>query len=167
MKKILIAVSAMLALGLTAAGPALANSCADYNFCSQGAGAAGDGRTFQFFYNGGEGEPGGEFSVDVLSTPRHLGTFRFDSNGNFNIVVRIPNDVPAGSHTLRAVGRSRFGGQLTVTAAITVTGRRSGGGGLTPTGTPVLPLGLAGLGTILIGGTAVGVAHRRNRKQAA
>ncbi|MHB8512018.1 MAG: hypothetical protein ACYDCC_07520 [Actinomycetota bacterium] len=161
MKKFLIIAGSMLVLGLLVAPSAFAQDCADYSFCSQGGSAAiVTDRTARFTYDGGDGLPGGSFSVDIFSTPEHIGDFNFDSNGNFDILIQIPNDVGAGTHTLRAVGQSRFGSQLTVTATIFVPGKA-----LTPTGAKVLPIAILGVGMVLVGGTAVGVTKRRKTKR--
>ncbi len=163
MKKLGIAGVALLAIGVLLLPSIGSAQCSEYPLCSESGqvsdGAPRRGQTITFSYSGGEGSPGSSFSVDLLSHPRRLTTGTFDSSGNFSVRVTIPSDAELGGHTLRAVGPSRFGGQLTVTAFINVVA----GAPLTATGSNTVPLLMVGLGSIMVGGTFVGFGFRRRK----
>lgn len=54
-------------------------------------------------------KPNSDVEVYLFSNPRHVGTVRTDNSGNFNGNLAIPNDVPAGRHTLQSNGFSTTG----------------------------------------------------------
>lgn len=163
MRKFGFAGAVLLALGALLLPTTAMAQCDVYPQCSEGGtvsdGSPRPGQEVTFSYFGGEGDPGSSFSVDFLSTPVRLGTFNFDSNGNFSVRVRIPSSATPGSHVLRAVGRTRAGGQLTVTAAVFISGSP-----LVPTGSNTLPFVLVGVGAIAVGGTFVGLQRRKAHK---
>lgn len=96
------------------------------------------------------------------STPRVVGNDQADANGFSTITFTVPADFENGTHTVNARGTGRDGQPLSLTTTFTVTG----GGGLIPTGSQTLPWVLVGLGTVVVGGTFVGFARRRNRGSA-
>ena len=122
MKKQLVAVTVLLALGVSAA-PASAARC--YNFCrgpisarGQASSLSRDGHTERFRSFSGLFQPFSIIRIDILSTPTFLGTATANRFGNLDVILYIPGSVRSGYHVLRAVGRSSTGEQVTVSAGL-------------------------------------------------
>jgi hypothetical protein len=106
---------------------------------------------------GGGFAPGGAVSVYVYSTPTLLATTTADPTGAMTVTVVLPSDLPAGSHTLQAVGPAPGGGTNQLSVQFTV-----GGNPLASTGFPVVTA-LVLAAVLLVGGGAVLVGLRRRR----
>lgn len=111
----------------------------------------------------------GDVTIDILSTPRRLGTATADANGVFTATVTIPTDIAPGEHTITATGQNADGsGTLVLRFPITILGAgaadgvRTGTGALPRTGADAFPLAQAGLALVLVGAGAVfSVRNRR------
>ncbi|WP_254712432.1 alpha-N-acetylglucosaminidase C-terminal domain-containing protein [Humibacter ginsenosidimutans] len=113
-------------------------------------------------------------TIELHSDPVTLSKLSTDSNGSFSVSVTVPKDAPTGKHEIVVTA-----GTITAEAAITVTdggagagtnpGSGTGGtkhdsdGGLASTGVDFpFWLLLAGIGLMLLGGSAFVVRRRRN-----
>jgi hypothetical protein len=107
--------------------------------------------------------PESTVTVVVYSEPTVLGSAAVDASGAFSASVTLPEDLPAGAHTLVASGVDPQGNPRYLTLPITVAGATGAvHGRLAFTGFDVqAPLtgGLAALGI----GTALIVVSRRRR----
>lgn len=72
---------------------------------------------------------GANVTITIESDPVVLGSTTADATGTIAAVIEIPASIPAGSHTLKATGRSADGGVLVLAQAVEVTGQAGGGGG--------------------------------------
>jgi LPXTG-motif cell wall-anchored protein len=114
----------------------------------------------------------GDVTIDILSTPRRLGTATADGDGVFTATVTIPTDITPGEHTITATGQNADGsGTLVLRFPITVLGAGAadgvragtGTGALPRTGADAFPLAQGGLALVLVGAAAVlSVRNRRN-----
>jgi hypothetical protein len=114
-------------------------------------------------------KPNEQVEIAVHSTARVIATVPADSHGMVTYDYTVPDDLPAGEHTLA------FTGKVSTTVAIYPfvvavghgsSGQGGGGshGGLAVTGTNLLALVLAALGLI---GMGVALHRRRLQRQAA
>ncbi|MHB8512017.1 MAG: hypothetical protein ACYDCC_07515 [Actinomycetota bacterium] len=184
MKKFGVAITMMLlSIGMVSMSstPALAlGRCDSYAFCSITEGFkhgwdSHNGRTFFFWYFGGDGVPFSQFRVDIVDNGIRLGTFNFNSAGDFNISFTVPATLAGGrNYTIRAVGRTKGGGQITVHTVIFVShhcySRNSSGictrvvaDILSRPGSPSLPLGALVLGLALVPLSMLPYRRRRLR----
>jgi hypothetical protein len=109
----------------------------------------------------------------VYSTPTDLGVFVTDGNGEFEVTVTIPGDLPAGHHSLVVQGVDPDGTprtlrvDVTVSAAgtATVTGAElvTASDELAYTGFSVLGPLVGGVAAVALGAGLVVVARRRTR----
>jgi hypothetical protein len=67
-------------------------------------------------------QPGSEASMVMASDPVSLGTYRVDDNGELNVSVAIPNNIPAGRHTLYVDTKTFSGEPLRLWQIVTVYG---------------------------------------------
>ncbi|NTV40553.1 MAG: hypothetical protein HGA51_11455, partial [Demequinaceae bacterium] len=100
-------------------------------------------------------EPGEAVVLTLYSTPRQVATLTANAAGSIAGTVVIPKDVPAGSHTLEAVGADSA---FSLAAGITVYG----GDALAFTGSDLDGAAAAALALILAG-LGLAVARRRRR----
>lgn len=70
---------------------------------------------------GGGFEPGSEVTITIESEPVVLAVTIADANGEIDISVVIPEDMPVGDHALKAAGDSALGGRLVLEQPVTVT----------------------------------------------
>lgn len=62
--------------------------------------------------SGGGFVPGSEVTITIESKPILLVLTTADVNGEIDVVVMVPIDVPVGDHTLKATGDAATGGRL-------------------------------------------------------
>lgn len=94
-------------------------------------------------------DPGSRVRITIESTPRTLTIVTVDGGGDVTATVKIPADISAGTHTLRAIGVTPDGTTLALSQEITIGGELALTGA--DVGTPVAVVGLLlvlGLGTI-------------------
>ncbi|HVL90482.1 MAG TPA: LPXTG cell wall anchor domain-containing protein [Actinomycetota bacterium] len=124
----------------------------------------------------------GSVTWTAFSHPRHVGTSTAGSGGLTSITWTVPLDMELGDHTLTASGSDRRGRPLTLATRFTVVsetvvaGTRFNRGGvvgstggsagtrLQTTGSNTIPWMLIGIGSVLAGGTMLGVSRRRKVK---
>jgi titin len=104
--------------------------------------------------------PGSTITITIESTSRVLGNVVADPAGAFTADVIIPAGLDAGLHTLKAIGTAAEGGELTLSASVTVVpsvgGRRPSTGSLTGS---VLSVGVA---VLLVAAVLIAVVRRRH-----
>ena len=98
--------------------------------------------------------PGETAVVSVASTPQALATAVADDEGNISAVVEVPEDLPAGDHTLYATGFIPDGGMQLIGRPLDVSGPSLAG---------PLTVGAGALLLLLSGLLLVRVARRRRR----
>jgi LPXTG-motif cell wall-anchored protein len=109
---------------------------------------------------GGSGfDPGSSVSIDVYSAPIHLATVTADGAGAFVASVQLPDDLAAGSHSLRATGTAPDGGTLVLSKEFSVAG-----GTLPETGRPIGMLISAAAAVLMVGVGMVVVGLRRRSR---
>ena len=102
------------------------------------------------FVASGQGfEAGEDITLTLFSTPTYLGTVSADSAGAFSTVVTVPSGIPAGTHTLQAVGATSG---VVATGSIIVLAAGSGmaATGVSATGSLLLMLVLLTVGAALV-----------------
>lgn len=67
-------------------------------------------------------EPHSQVRVENHSDPVHLGTFTTDANGFLSVSIPVPDNIPAGFHTLHLIGRSYSGEEVDIWQGIEVRG---------------------------------------------
>jgi lysophospholipase L1-like esterase len=68
-------------------------------------------------------EPGSNALLEVHSNPMSLGTYTVDEAGYLSVNVPIPDDLPAGYHTLHLIGKTVSGEDIDFWQIIEVRGR--------------------------------------------
>jgi len=127
-------------------------------------------------------KPLSSFTVEVRSTPVTVFSGTADAQGRYNVTVTIPQNTPAGAHTVVLVGTSPSNqpftdsGSMTISANGTVTGVSGSSGSGGPTTVPAGGLPATGTDTFsmvqlatVVGGAGVAlliVATRRRRPAA-
>jgi hypothetical protein len=108
----------------------------------------------------GEGyAPNSAVTVAIYSEPQELTTVFTDANGAFEVTVAVPAGLAAGTHTLVATGVDRDGNVRNLTLPVTVAA--NGAASLASTGADIaLPLS-GGIGALLVGGSLLVAARRR------
>ncbi|MCX6524663.1 MAG: hypothetical protein NTX58_07850 [Actinobacteria bacterium] len=97
--------------------------------------------------------PGTTVQFSVESTPQALGSAVANSSGVATLTTTLPANLPAGAHTIRAVGTDASGAPLNVTTTITV----AAAGATTTTTAAASPTGLAATGSSSAGLVRIGV----------
>jgi hypothetical protein len=90
-------------------------------------------------------------TLTVYSTPLLLGTVTTDDSGAFRQSVRVPANLPAGSHSFVAAGVDEQGAFRALRLDVTVAAADDSNGSLPVTGTAVVWLILAGFAITLAG----------------
>jgi hypothetical protein len=111
--------------------------------------------------------PGSLVTFTVHSTPVVLARVAADSSGSVTATVVLPSTLTTGAHTLTATSvTTRVTFAFSIAPATTGTGSggtgsTGGSGSLSHTGADVGPIGLGGLGLVLVGGLLVVSGSRR------
>ncbi|MGH9157343.1 MAG: hypothetical protein ACRD1K_16230 [Acidimicrobiales bacterium] len=179
----LLATTAVLAIGLVGAAPALAQVSVQVSvsLCTPGvsvqyppsacavqlsitAGLLGEVVTVR----GAGFAANSTVSIEFRSQPVTIGSARTDAAGTFSTTVTIPPGATPGMHTIASVGVNPDNTLRELTAQFTVLGRTSAtpreSGGLPRTGGgDTIPLTLAGFGLVTAGTVAVRAARARRR----
>jgi hypothetical protein len=135
----------------------------------------------------GEGwQPNSVVRLSIFSPLRSLGSVRTDDSGAFSITVTLPEDLPPGPYTLRAIGIGADGRPRTVDTLLVLTAAApEGGDGSTPnaqgeaagdtgpmdairnalaaTGLDAVLLTTLGLAALVVGSGLIVVVRRRDR----
>jgi hypothetical protein len=104
--------------------------------------------------SGGGFAPGETAVVSVASTPQALATAVADADGTITAEVQVPDDLPAGEHTLFATGFTPDGSMQLIGRPLDVSGPSLAG---------PLTLGAGALLLLLAGGLLLRVGRRRRR----
>ena len=103
-------------------------------------------------------EPGAKVEVWVASTPRLLGIAEVGEDGNYELRIPVPTDLPVGGHTIQTEGLASDGLSKAVSVGITVQSQPTAGE-LPATGqNSSLPLALS----LLLVGLVLVMARRRH-----
>lgn len=68
-------------------------------------------------------KPGSRVGVEIHSNPMWLGSYVVDDYGRLSVDVSIPSNVPAGFHTLHAIGQTYSGEEIDLWHIVEVQGR--------------------------------------------
>lgn len=68
-------------------------------------------------------QPGSSARVEIRSKPVDLGSYTVSSDGSLQKTITIPENVPAGYHTLFIYGKSASGEDIKITQTLLVTGK--------------------------------------------
>ena len=68
-------------------------------------------------------QPGSSARVEIRSKPVDLGSYTVSSDGSLQKMITIPENVPAGYHTLFIYGKSASGEDIKITQTLLVTGK--------------------------------------------
>lgn len=99
--------------------------------------------------------------ITIESTPRTLDRVRADGEGGISLEVTIPEDMPAGQHTLKATGVTPDGAPLVLSVPITVGGEVGDSQELARTGLNTAVALAVGLTLAALGGAALLVTRKR------
>ncbi|SDX92479.1 titin [Micromonospora pattaloongensis] len=106
--------------------------------------------------------PHSTVTVTIYSTPTHLGTATADANGDFELTVTVPSDLPAGAHTLVAQGVDSSGAPHAMKLAVTVPAA-DGDSDLPKTGAGIMTMLLSGAVLVVAGVAMVAIGYRPRR----
>jgi hypothetical protein len=67
-------------------------------------------------------KPGTQVTVSIHSTPTELGTFTVSADGSFSTTVSIPDNIPAGYHTIHITGQNIAGEPIDYYQTVIVSG---------------------------------------------
>lgn len=99
--------------------------------------------------------------VTIESTPRTLDRVRADGDGGISLEVTIPDDMPAGQHTLKATGVAPDGSPLVLSVPITVGGEIGDTQELASTGLNTAAAVAVGMTLAALGGAALLATRKR------
>ena len=68
-------------------------------------------------------QPGSSARVEIRSKPVDLGSYTVSSDGSMRETITIPDNIPAGYHTLFIYGKSASGEDIKITQTLIVTGK--------------------------------------------
>lgn len=68
-------------------------------------------------------QPGSSARVEIRSKPVDLGSYTVSSDGSMRETITIPDNIPAGYHTLFVYGKSASGENIKITQTLLVTGK--------------------------------------------
>ena len=68
-------------------------------------------------------QPGSSARVEIRSKPVDLGSYTVSSDGSMRETITIPDNIPAGYHTLFVYGKSVSGEDIKITQTLLVTGK--------------------------------------------
>lgn len=68
-------------------------------------------------------QPGSSARVEIRSKPVELGSYTVSSDGSMRETITIPDNIPAGYHTLFVYGKSASGENIKITQTLLVTGK--------------------------------------------
>lgn len=71
-------------------------------------------------------QPGSSARVEIQSKPVDLGSYTVSSDGSLQKTITIPENIPAGNHTLFVYGKSTNGEDVKITQTLLVTGKDKG-----------------------------------------
>ena len=115
----------------------------------------------EFIARGTGYEPGAKVEVWVASTPRLLGIAEVGEDGNYELRIPVPTDLPVGGHTIQSEGLASDGLSKAVSVGITVQSQPTAGE-LPATGqNSSLPLALS----LLIVGLVIVMTRRRHDQE--
>jgi hypothetical protein len=112
---------------------------------------------------GGGFVPGSEVTVTIESDPIVLGVTTADANGEIDVMMVLPVEVPIGDHTLKASGDAATGGRLILEKAVEVAEPLEG----LPMEDPASSGGLsylmiAGIALLVLAGAAMAIPQSRD-----